>query len=87
MKPRYVFSKPYADFAQRLRAPSGFVLMAAFAWLAAPSARSLAIGAPISITGLLLRAWAAGHLAKNQRLASGGPYAYTRNPLYLALRW
>ena len=83
MTPRYVFPKPYADFAQRLRAPSGFVLMAAFAWLAEPSARSLAIGAPISIAGLLLRAWAAGHLAKNQRLASGGPYAHTRNPLYL----
>jgi protein-S-isoprenylcysteine O-methyltransferase Ste14 len=30
-----------------------------------------------------LRAWAAGHLAKNQRLAQSGPYAATRNPLYL----
>src|SRR5260370_37169506 len=81
--PRYFFPKPYADFAQRLRAPSGFLLLAAFVWLAAPSARSLAIGAPISIAGLLLRGWAAGHLAKNQRLAAGGPYAHTRNPLYL----
>jgi len=51
--------------------------------VAAPTARSLAIGAPISIAGLALRGWAAGHLAKNQRLATGGPYAYTRNPLYL----
>jgi protein-S-isoprenylcysteine O-methyltransferase Ste14 len=33
--------------------------------------------------GLALRAWAAGHLAKNQRLATSGPYAFTRNPLYL----
>jgi len=81
--PRYFFPKPYADFAQRLRAPSGFLLLAAFSWLAAPSARSLAIGAPISIAGLLLRGWAAGHLPKNERLAAGGPYAYTRNPLYL----
>ena len=32
---------------------------------------------------MLLRGWAAGHLAKNQRLAAGGPYSYTRNPLYL----
>ena len=30
-----------------------------------------------------LRAWAAGCLAKNQRLATGGPYAFTRNPLYI----
>ncbi len=79
----YFFPKRYADFAQRLRAPSGFVLVAAFAWWAAPTAQSLAIGAPISVLGLLLRAWAAGHLAKNQRLATGGPYALTRNPLYL----
>src|SRR6185312_14534142 len=38
---------------------------------------------PVSICGLALRAWAAGHLAKNQRLAQSGPYAATRNPLYL----
>ena len=83
MTPRYFFPKPYADFVQRLRAPSGILLLAAFAWWAAPTAQSLAIGAPISIAGLLLRGWAAGHLAKNQRLAAGGPYSYTRNPLYL----
>jgi protein-S-isoprenylcysteine O-methyltransferase Ste14 len=33
--------------------------------------------------GLALRAWAAGHLAKNQQLTTGGPYAHVRNPLYL----
>jgi len=37
----------------------------------------------VSLLGLALRAWAAGCLAKNQRLATRGPYAYTRNPLYL----
>ncbi|MEJ7605336.1 MAG: isoprenylcysteine carboxylmethyltransferase family protein [Bryobacteraceae bacterium] len=52
-------------------------------WLANPHWQSLAAGIPISILGLALRAWAAGHLAKNQTLATGGPYAYTRNPLYL----
>src|SRR5689334_20107188 len=81
--PTYFFPKPYADLAQRLRAPSGFVLAAAFAWWAAPTAQSVAAGAAISIPGLLLRGWAAGHLAKNQRLATDGPYALTRNPLYL----
>ena len=40
------------------------------------------IGSPIAIAGLLLRAWAAGHLAKDQQLATTGPYAYIRNPLY-----
>ena len=39
-------------------------------------------GLPIALIGLLLRAWAAGHLAKDQQLATAGPYAYVRNPLY-----
>ena len=77
------FPKPYADFVARLRVPSGFVLVAAFAWSSHPDARSLARGLPVAAAGLLLRGWAAGHLAKNQRLATGGPYAYTRNPLYI----
>jgi protein-S-isoprenylcysteine O-methyltransferase Ste14 len=76
------FPKPYADFVARLRVPMGFLLVAAFAWFARPTPRSLAWGVPISLAGLLLRAWAAGHLAKNQQLATGGPYAYVRNPLY-----
>lgn len=33
--------------------------------------------------GVLLRAWASGHIRKNDALAVSGPYAYTRNPLYL----
>jgi protein-S-isoprenylcysteine O-methyltransferase Ste14 len=41
------------------------------------------IGLPVAILGLLLRAWAGGHLAKDQQLATSGPYAYIRNPLYI----
>ncbi len=78
----YPFPKPYADFVARLRVPMGFVLLVAFGWFAHPTARALACGIPISFAGLTLRAWAAGHLAKNQQLATGGPYAYIRNPLY-----
>ena len=80
---RYWFPKPYADRAARLRVPGGFVLVAAFAWYSHPSVRSLWIGIPVAVLGLALRGWAAGHLAKNQSLATCGPYAYTRNPLYL----
>lgn len=81
--PEYLFPKAYADRVARLRVPSGFVLVAAFAWLADPTPQSLLWGLPVSVAGLGLRAWAAGHLAKNQRLAASGPYAYVRNPLYL----
>lgn len=81
--PHYRFPKPYADAVARLRVPSGFVLLIAFAWLSRPSEESMLRGVPISLAGLALRAWAAGHLEKNQRLVDSGPYAHTRNPLYL----
>jgi protein-S-isoprenylcysteine O-methyltransferase Ste14 len=77
------FPKRYADTVARLRVPSGFLIIVVFAWLSHPTATSLAAGAPISLLGLLLRAWAAGCLAKNQQLATGGPYAHLRNPLYI----
>ena len=80
--PSYFFPKPYADFVQKLRVAGGFVLLVAFAVFARPSAHSLTIGLPVSVLGLLLRAWAAGHLAKDRDLAVSGPYAYVRNPLY-----
>lgn len=77
------FPKRYADAVARLRVPSGFLLVIVFGWLSHPSARSLAFGVPLSLAGLALRAWAAGCLAKNQQLAVSGPYAHTRNPLYI----
>ena len=80
---RHWFPKPYADLVAKLRVPAGFVMVAAFAAFSFPTPMSLAFGLPVSIAGLALRAWAAGHLAKNQRLAVSGPYAFTRNPLYL----
>jgi protein-S-isoprenylcysteine O-methyltransferase Ste14 len=78
-----VFPKPYADRVARLRVTAGFVLVAAFAWLSQPDIRSLAVGLPLSVLGLWLRAWATGHLEKDRRLAESGPYGYVRNPLYL----
>ena len=52
-------------------------------FLATPRPVTLAVGAIISLVGLALRGWAAGHIRKNDALATSGPYAYTRNPLYL----
>jgi len=77
------FPKPYADRVAKLRVPSGFVLVAAFAWFSHPSVASLIYGIPVSLAGLALRAWAAGHLAKNRQLTTSGPYRYVRNPLYI----
>jgi protein-S-isoprenylcysteine O-methyltransferase Ste14 len=77
------FPKPYADLVARLRVPSGFLIVIVFAWFSRPTPASMLWGVPVSLAGLALRAWAAGCLAKNQQLATGGPYAYTRNPLYI----
>jgi protein-S-isoprenylcysteine O-methyltransferase Ste14 len=76
------FPKAYADRVARFRVPGGFVLIAAFALLSRPSWESIGWGAVLALPGLALRAWAAGHLEKNQKLTTSGPYAYLRNPLY-----
>lgn len=77
------FPKLYADAVARLRVPSGFLIVAAFAWFSRPSPQSLIIGMAVSVLGLALRAWAAGSLYKDRELATSGPYSFTRNPLYL----
>jgi protein-S-isoprenylcysteine O-methyltransferase Ste14 len=77
------FPKSYADAVAKLRVLFGFIMVAAFLWFSAPDAGSLALGLPVAALGLALRAWAAGHLEKNRELATQGPYARVRNPLYL----
>ena len=83
MTSSYRFPKPYADFVARLRVPCGFLLVAAFILISSPTRLSLLYGLPVASLGIWLRAWAAGHVAKDRRLATGGPYACVRNPLYL----
>jgi len=56
--------------------------IAAFVF-ARPQMKWLLCGVGIAILGLLVRGYAAGHLRKHQQLATSGPYAFTRNPLYL----
>ena len=68
---------------QRWRVLPGFLVTPLFLLLAATNARTLAAGGALALLGLLIRAWASGHIRKNDALATSGPYAYTRNPLYL----
>ena len=68
---------------QRWRVPLGFACAALFFLLAQARPLTLIVGGLVALPGLALRAWATGHLRKNDALATTGPYAYTRNPLYL----
>jgi protein-S-isoprenylcysteine O-methyltransferase Ste14 len=61
----------------------GFLFTAFFLWQARPNAASLAHSLVFVAAGLLLRAYASGYVKKNDVLTTTGPYAYTRNPLYL----
>ena len=76
-------SRRGGTWIQRSRVPLGFLCAAVFLFFAKPTPRALLIGASVSLLGLALRAWAAGHIRKNAQLATSGPYAFTRNPLYL----
>jgi protein-S-isoprenylcysteine O-methyltransferase Ste14 len=73
----------WSQIARRIRVPLGFLFAVFYFWLAQPTWRSMAVGAIVIVPGLLIRALASGHVRKNESLATSGPYAYTRNPLYL----
>src|ERR1700732_453368 len=68
-----------ARWRVRLSYPHAILVL----WVSRPIPRSLSCGAILGAIGLLIRARAAGYLHKQQILTMTGPYAYTRNPLYL----
>ena len=71
------------EFFMRWRVRLGYPMAAAVLWFARPAPRSILLGCVVGALGLLIRAYAAGHLQKQEVLTVSGPYAYTRNPLYL----
>jgi protein-S-isoprenylcysteine O-methyltransferase Ste14 len=73
----------WARIARRIRVPLSFVFTIAYLWFARPTWDSLLAGTLLLVPGLLLRALASGHVQKDRELTTSGPYAYTRNPLYL----
>lgn len=67
----------------KVRLRIGFLCGITYLVFARPTWGGLVLGLPVASAGLLVRGWAAGHIVKIQKLTTTGPYAHTRNPLYL----
>jgi protein-S-isoprenylcysteine O-methyltransferase Ste14 len=70
------------NFWMRWRVRTGYPVAVIFLILAAPTPRSILIGGAVALVGILIRGASSGYLRKYEELATTGPYAHTRNPLY-----
>jgi protein-S-isoprenylcysteine O-methyltransferase Ste14 len=68
---------------RKLRLKAVWLLVLPFFWFAAPTPGLLAVGAALTVLGLWIRGWSAGTIHKDETLTTSGPYAFTRNPLYV----
>jgi protein-S-isoprenylcysteine O-methyltransferase Ste14 len=73
----------WSRVAKRIRVPLGFAFAIFFLWMARPNLLFMALSLLLVIPGVCLRAYASGYVKKNAELTVTGPYAYSRNPLYL----
>ena len=73
----------WSKIAKRIRVPMGFVFAVLYLWLARPTLAFIVLSLILVIPGIWLRAYASGYVKKNMELTVTGPYALTRNPLYL----
>lgn len=76
----------WQQVARRIRVPLGFVTAGLYLfelWRRAPRPAAMAWSLALVIPGLWLRGYASGYVKKNRELTVTGPYAHTRNPLYL----
>ena len=82
-QPSQTTGDTWSRVARRIRVPLGFMFALVYIWLARPTRTSLIAGTLVLLPGLFLRGLASGHVQKDKQLTASGPYAYTRNPLYL----
>lgn len=73
----------WSRIARRIRVPLGFAFAVLYVWLARPTWTSIFAGGAVAAVGVAIRALASGHVKKNTELTMSGPYACSRNPLYV----
>src|SRR5579859_7087970 len=84
--PKLRGAERWQKVARRIRVPLGFLTAGLYLfelWRRAPHLSAVALSLILVLPGLWLRGYAAGYVKKNRELTQTGPYAYTRNPLYL----
>jgi protein-S-isoprenylcysteine O-methyltransferase Ste14 len=84
--PRQDWITRWQKIARRIRVPLGFVSAALYLfelWRRAPRPAAVAWSLALVLPGLWMRGYASGYVKKNRELTQTGPYAHTRNPLYL----
>ena len=84
--PKLKGAERWGRVARRIRVPLGFLLAALYLfelWRREPRPAAVGWSLLLVIPGLRLRGYASGYVKKNRELTQTGPYAYTRNPLYL----
>lgn len=85
-QPKASSTQSWQKVAKRIRVPLGFLTAALYVaelWQHAPRAAAILWSLALVLPGLWLRAYASGYVKKNAELTVTGPYAHTRNPLYL----
>lgn len=68
---------------RQLRLRAVWLIVIPFLWFSRPTLTTLLVGIGLAVVGLVVRGWSAGTIHKDQELTVSGPYAFTRNPLYL----
>ncbi len=74
-------SKIISTIKKRIRVRGKWLILLAAIAFAQKEMSLLGIG--VAVGGLSIRLWASGHINKDAELTVSGPYAYSRNPLYL----
>ncbi len=68
---------------ERFRQSVGFLFVILVSVAGKPKEFLFFPGVVLVLLGIAARMWASGHIKKNKVLATDGPYAYVRHPLYV----